>query len=250
MNFSWKFKSWAVGVDSKVAILGKQQVGEMISSGTNLVMTVIGFAVSTMFIVFVCTRLICARIQLSARRRSFAYASRSDLSILERGLHGLEPLAVANFPTKKYGDVFFTSADDAQCIVCLAEYQEQDLLRILPICGHSFHATCIDIWFQQHSTCPVCRISLRETSEKKRFMQPLFSSAIRLHYAMDSLNVSSNRCLSAEQRYSPRLHDSLRTDSTTDAGMMVVRGNDVILNEDSHNKKNSENKQFESPSNA
>ncbi|XP_059307672.1 RING-H2 finger protein ATL38-like [Lycium ferocissimum] len=229
----------------------------MISSGTNLVMTVIGFAVSTMFIVFVCTRLICARIQLNARRRSFAYASRSDLSILERGLHGLEPLAVANFPTKKYGDVFFTSAEDAQCIVCLAEYQEQDALRILPLCGHSFHATCIDIWFQQHSTCPVCRISLRETPEKKRFMQPMFSSAIRSHYAMEySLNVASNRCLSAEQRHSPRLHDSLRPDSTTDdaqcppeGGMMVIRGNNVILNEDSHNTKNSENKQVESPSN-
>lgn len=228
----------------------------MISSGTNLVMTVIGFAVSTMFIVFVCTRLICARIQLNARRRSFAYASRSDLSILERGLHGLEPLAVANFPTKKYADVFFTSAEDAQCIVCLAEYQEQDALRILPICGHSFHKTCIDIWFQQHSTCPVCRISLRGTPEKKRFMQPLFSSAIRSHCAMDSLNISSNLCPSAEQRHSPRLHDSLRTDSITDAqcppegGMMVVTGNNVILNEDSQNTKNSENKQVESPSNA
>ncbi|KAK4359690.1 hypothetical protein RND71_021919 [Anisodus tanguticus] len=176
---------------------------------------------------------------------------------LEHGLHGLEPLAVANFPTKKYGDVFFTSAEDAQCIVCLAEYQEKDALRFLPICGHSFHATCIDIWFQQHSTCPVCRISLRETPEKKRFMQPLFSSAIGSHYAMDSLNVGSNCCLSAEQRHSPRLHDdSLRTELTTDAqcppegGMMVVRGNDVILNEDSHNTKNSENKQVESPSNA
>ncbi|KAF3679870.1 putative cytochrome 77A2 [Capsicum annuum] len=244
----------------------------MISSGTNLVMTVIGFAVSTMFIVFVCTRLICARIQLNARRRSFAYASRIDLSILERGLHGLEPLAVANFPTKKYGDLFFNSAEDAhdihsalcfacasssyrrtnsqQCIVCLAEYQEKDTLRILPTCGHSFHATCIDIWFQQHSTCPVCRISLRETPEKKRFMQPLFSSAIRSHLAMNSLNISSNHCLSAEQRHSPRLHDSLRTDSTTDAGVMVVSGNDVILNEDGHNTKYSETKQIESPSNA
>ncbi|CAN4114309.1 unnamed protein product [Withania somnifera] len=203
-----------------------------------------------MFIVFVCTRLICARIQLNTRRRSFAYASRSDLSILECGLHGLEPPTVAYFPTKKYGDVFFTSAEDAQCIICLAEYQEKDTLRILPICGHSFHATCIDIWFQQHSTCPVCRISLRETPEKKRFMQPLFSSAIRSHYTMDSLNVNSNGCLSAEQRHSPRLHACLRTDSTTDAGVMVVRGNDVILNEDRHNVKNSENKQVGSPSNA
>lgn len=54
----------------------------MISSGINLVMTVIGFAVSTMFIVFVCTRLICARIHLNSSRRSFAIASRPDLSIV------------------------------------------------------------------------------------------------------------------------------------------------------------------------
>lgn len=54
----------------------------MISSGINLVMTVIGFTVSTMFIVFVCTRLICARIQLNATRRSFARASGSDLSVV------------------------------------------------------------------------------------------------------------------------------------------------------------------------
>ena len=54
----------------------------MISGGVNLVMTVIGFAVSTMFIVFVCTRLVCARIQLNASRRSFPAASRSDLSIV------------------------------------------------------------------------------------------------------------------------------------------------------------------------
>lgn len=54
----------------------------MMSSGINLVMTVIGFAVSIMFIVFVCTRLICARIQMSASRRSLNGATRSDLSIV------------------------------------------------------------------------------------------------------------------------------------------------------------------------
>lgn len=86
----------------------------MMASGINLVMTVIGFAVSTMFIVFVCTRLICARIQLNASRRSFPVASRSDLSILERGLHGLEPYLIASFPVKKYGDEFFSSSEYSQ----------------------------------------------------------------------------------------------------------------------------------------
>ncbi|XP_038989267.1 uncharacterized protein LOC103719848 isoform X2 [Phoenix dactylifera] len=86
----------------------------MMSTGLNLVMTVIGFAVSTMFIVFVCTRLICARIQLRASRRAFPTASRSDLSVLERGIHGLEPVIVASFPTKKFGDQYFSSGQDIQ----------------------------------------------------------------------------------------------------------------------------------------
>ncbi|KAK4717290.1 hypothetical protein R3W88_015628 [Solanum pinnatisectum] len=187
----------------------------MTSSAVNLVMTVIAFTVSIIFIVFVCTRLICARIQYLTRRRSSAYTSRSDLSILERGLHGLEPLAVANFPTKKYSDAFFSFAEDTQCTICLAEYREEDTLRSLPLCGHYFHATCIDIWFQQHSTCPVCRISLRETADKKCFLQPSFSSAVQSQYTMDTLNVNSNQCSSSGQRLSSRSHDNQRTNPTT-----------------------------------
>ncbi|XP_022746456.1 RING-H2 finger protein ATL8-like [Durio zibethinus] len=167
----------------------------MISAGINLVMTVIGFTMSTMFIVFVCTRLVCARIQLNASRRSFPATSRSDLSILERGLHGLEPVVVANFPTKKYSEECFSDTENAQCTVCLSEYHGEDILRILPYCGHSFHVTCIDIWLQQHSTCPVCRISLREFPEKKHMMQPLFSSAIRSYFGIESFNRHSCNCL-------------------------------------------------------
>lgn len=91
----------------------------MISSGMNLVMTVIGFAVSIMFIVFVCTRLICARIHLNSSRRSFPIASRSDLSLLERGLHGVESVVVANFPTKKFSDEYFAAVEDTQYVPLL-----------------------------------------------------------------------------------------------------------------------------------
>ncbi|KAK3016167.1 hypothetical protein RJ639_005651 [Escallonia herrerae] len=97
-----------------------------------------------------------------------------------------------------------------RCTVCLAEYHAEDTLRILPFCGHFFHATCIDIWLQQHSTCPVCRISLRELPENKRLMQPMFSSAVRSQYVMDALDGNSDHCLSAGRGLSSRGHENRR----------------------------------------
>ncbi|XP_058182575.1 RING-H2 finger protein ATL8-like [Rhododendron vialii] len=209
----------------------------MMSTGINLVMTVIGFTVSTMFIVFVCTRLIWARILVSASRRSLSVSPRSDLALLERGLHGLEPLVIANFPMQKYNDTYFYSSEDAQCTVCLAEYHKEDILRVLPYCGHSFHATCIDKWLQQHSTCPVCRISLRELPEKKQ-MQPMFSSAVRFQYDTVSLGANSCHCLSTGQRVGP-----IQERGGVAAGETVS-----ILIEGSRTVKDSGNKHVESPS--
>lgn len=43
------------------------------------------------------------------------------------------------------------------CAVCLAEFEENDYIRLLPICSHSFHVDCIDIWLRSHANCPLCR---------------------------------------------------------------------------------------------
>lgn len=232
----------------------------MIASGINLVMTVIGFAVSTMFIVFVCTRLICARIQLTAARRSFPITARSDLSLLERGLHGLEPVVIANFPTKKYSDEFFSSGEDAQCTICLAEYQEKDILRILPYCGHAFHVTCIDIWLQQHSTCPVCRISLRNSPERKRVLPPMFSAALRASYSPDTLDSRSYHCLYTSHGFPSRTADNQRMEPIPEdqfaSELNVTEAGEITssLSDGNHTVKydrlrQSESKHAESPSN-
>ncbi|CAI9091272.1 OLC1v1026247C1 [Oldenlandia corymbosa var. corymbosa] len=225
----------------------------MMSSGINLVMTVIGFAVSILFIVFVCTRLICARIQMSAARRSIRGATRSDLSVLERGLHGVEHVILSNFPTKKYSDGFFSSAETIQCTVCLADYNKEDTLRILPACGHFFHASCIDAWLYQHSTCPVCRISLREVTEKKRFMQPLFSSAIR--GSAQSTNSNTYGFSSNGHRISFPTLDNHRTapargECFHSEGGRAGDGESRTICDDWDVTRKPENKQVETPSSA
>jgi hypothetical protein len=60
-----------------------------------------------------------------------------------------------------------------RCPVCLEDYAAKDVLRVLPACGHAFHAACIDAWLRQHPTCPVCRASLRATTKNHRRATPL-----------------------------------------------------------------------------
>ncbi|KAG7592847.1 Zinc finger RING-type [Arabidopsis thaliana x Arabidopsis arenosa] len=45
----------------------------------------------------------------------------------------------------------------SRCVICLEDYVVGDMVRVLPHCGHEFHAFCIDKWFQLGSTCPSCR---------------------------------------------------------------------------------------------
>ncbi|CAN6898983.1 unnamed protein product [Brassica oleracea] len=46
------------------------------------------------------------------------------------------------------------------CAVCMQEAEEGDKMRRLAICSHCFHAACIDTWFCEMSTCPLCRAEI------------------------------------------------------------------------------------------
>ncbi|KAG6538505.1 hypothetical protein ZIOFF_003629 [Zingiber officinale] len=43
------------------------------------------------------------------------------------------------------------------CAICLAEFACGDLVRVLPQCGHGFHAACVDTWLGSNASCPSCR---------------------------------------------------------------------------------------------
>ncbi|MCL7033448.1 hypothetical protein MKW94_025830, partial [Papaver nudicaule] len=138
----------------------------MLGSGMNLITTIIGFGMSATFIVFVCTRLICGRIRAADSRPVFEMDPRTDLEQPEHRITGLEPVVVASLPTMKFNRNDYKSADDAQCSICLGDYEEKEILRVMPKCNHDFHLSCIDVWLEKQSTCPVCRISLQESSPK------------------------------------------------------------------------------------
>ncbi|RCV18094.1 hypothetical protein SETIT_3G272900v2 [Setaria italica] len=47
-----------------------------------------------------------------------------------------------------------------ECAICIAEFADGEEGRLLPRCGHRFHARCVDAWFRFHTTCPLCRATV------------------------------------------------------------------------------------------
>ncbi|CAA7017683.1 unnamed protein product [Microthlaspi erraticum] len=43
------------------------------------------------------------------------------------------------------------------CVICLEDFQVNDVVRVLVRCKHVFHVPCIDSWCSYKLTCPVCR---------------------------------------------------------------------------------------------
>jgi hypothetical protein len=51
------------------------------------------------------------------------------------------------------------SLREGTCSVCLDDFQEEELIKELPLCHHLFHAHCLKQWYEMSKvdTCPVCR---------------------------------------------------------------------------------------------
>ncbi|XP_062190545.1 RING-H2 finger protein ATL70-like [Phragmites australis] len=76
---------------------------------------------------------------------------------------GIDEATLEAFPAVAYAEARKAArgreAAQACCPVCLENYADSDVLRVLPDCGHPFHRECVDPWLRQRPTCPVCRTS-------------------------------------------------------------------------------------------
>ncbi|KAM0942155.1 putative transcription factor C2H2 family [Dioscorea sansibarensis] len=70
---------------------------------------------------------------------------------------GLKKKALRALPKVSFDPASAASGKIAECAICLADFAEGDEIRILPQCGHGFHAVCVDTWLGSHSSCPSCR---------------------------------------------------------------------------------------------
>ena len=89
-------------------------------------------------------------------------ASRHRRSSKDHGLQPVDDVASA-LPVYVYsssagaGD---ESGKAPECAVCVVELRDGDSARLLPRCGHRFHADCVGWWLRLDATCPLCRASV------------------------------------------------------------------------------------------
>ncbi|PON78272.1 43kDa postsynaptic protein [Trema orientale] len=110
------------------------------------------------------------------RRRRFVFAPGQDHNIatLRRGL---EPSVLQSLPVLVFRPEDFK--DGLECAVCLSELVHGEKARLLPKCNHGFHVDCIDMWFQSHSTCPLCRNSVAPESSSSEFSSSSMEDSVR-----------------------------------------------------------------------
>ncbi|KAJ2451953.1 hypothetical protein EV183_003258 [Coemansia sp. RSA 2336] len=57
--------------------------------------------------------------------------------------------------------------EDCMCAICLCDYEEGDVLRLLA-CQHHMHQACVDEWLHINQTCPLCKRSIADSEPVSR----------------------------------------------------------------------------------
>ncbi|XP_059298180.1 RING-H2 finger protein ATL70-like [Lycium ferocissimum] len=76
---------------------------------------------------------------------------------------GLDEATLLSYPKLLYSEAKVNYNEDSTastcCSICLADYKDNDMLRLLQDCGHLFHLKCVDSWLMLNPSCPICRTS-------------------------------------------------------------------------------------------
>jgi Ring finger domain len=123
---------------------------------------------------FIIAILICCRIDARVGATTPTGTARSTRSAntigsmisaeREKDAQGIHPAVIETFPIIPYTSINRLKNVKGRhgCAVCLSEFENRDILRMLPGCCHVFHPNCIGEWLASNTTCPICRSDLSD----------------------------------------------------------------------------------------
>ncbi|KAF7818868.1 RING-H2 finger protein ATL70 [Senna tora] len=132
--------------------------GNLSGFGYGLVVSM-GILVIAISIILVCFH--CIRKRLSTVNNDGN--SNNVVEYVQRS--GLDEATILSYPKLLYCEARLQKSEVTPtatcccCSICLGDYKDSDMVRVLPDCAHLFHVSCIDPWLRIHPTCPLCRTS-------------------------------------------------------------------------------------------
>ncbi|CAL9782816.1 unnamed protein product [Musa acuminata subsp. burmannicoides] len=128
--------------------------------GRGLLFLLVSFTILLFF------TLICLYVRWACRHRPQWGAETAPVSMSSAATShrttGLDPRIIDSFPVHLHRDL--EAGEESQCSICLSSLTEGDKVKVLPSCGHTFHVECVDEWLKAHTSCPLCRASLADSS--------------------------------------------------------------------------------------
>ncbi|XP_022747573.1 RING-H2 finger protein ATL70-like [Durio zibethinus] len=121
----------------------------------------IGFSTAIIALLFMITltTYFCTRTNPSSQHATTTSGDQESVAMEQ----GLDEEILSSYPKLLYSQAKLHKVDSlssaSSCSICLGEYKDTDMLRLLPDCGHIFHLQCVDSWLRLHPTCPICRNS-------------------------------------------------------------------------------------------
>ncbi|KAK5783546.1 hypothetical protein PVK06_038055 [Gossypium arboreum] len=108
---------------------------------------------------------------------------------------GLDQAVINSYPKFQFCKDSGASNLNTTCSICLCEYKDLEMLRMMPECKHYFHVFCIDAWLKLNGSCPVCRNSPLPTP----LSTPLSEVVPLSQFAADRRRISDLGILSRRQ---------------------------------------------------
>lgn len=145
-----------------------------------IAMGLASFFVTVYHLIFLC----CHHARHTRRLELAAAAAATLTADTREGNTPISDLIPAHKYVRKNG-VVDGDEDDGTCAVCLGDFEEGEELRTLPLCMHSFHVPCIDMWLHSHSTCPVCRTIATPSPAVAHQLPEIAPSEVNTHQSID-----------------------------------------------------------------
>eukprot|EP00978_Attheya_sp_CCMP212_P044785 scaffold322746_cov59-Attheya_sp.AAC.3 len=94
--------------------------------------------------------------------------------------------------------------DDAQhkliCAICIADYEEGEMVATGTTCSHLFHTECLLDWLDKHDACPYCRKDMVTAEEMKSAAEIVLSKGRLIEVARGVPSEEDLAVLAAETR--------------------------------------------------